>query len=158
MEFIHILLANSTIKEAKLYNAAKKASENPAIGITIQNPAAHHVIKDCANITIQYLPLFVFGAFDKPFDTLKGKFKKEHIIELIEISKKTQSLNQLVQLITTKANEILNISVQNKPVTNKIDPNNPYGDYDAGFEESHPNSSNTSLSIEDLLCKAFAAC
>ena len=56
MEFLKIILQNSNLKEAKLYGAAQKAATNPEIGITIQNKAAYHVIKDCAAITMSYLP------------------------------------------------------------------------------------------------------
>jgi hypothetical protein len=51
MKFIDIILQNSQAKEAKLYGPATKASTNPETGVTILNPAAFHVIRDCANIT-----------------------------------------------------------------------------------------------------------
>jgi len=71
MRFVEIILENSTAKEAKLYNAARKAYQNPEIGITIQNKAAYHVIRDCAGITTKYLVHYVFGCYADPFVELK---------------------------------------------------------------------------------------
>ena len=82
MEFVNIILQNSNLKEAKLYGAAQKAATNPEIGITIQNKAAYHVIKDCATIAMCYLPHLVFGSYVNPFESLKGKFKKEVFFNL----------------------------------------------------------------------------
>jgi hypothetical protein len=94
MKFIEILLENSKVKEAKLYAPAKKASNNPETGITIQNKSAYHVIKDCANITIKYLPHYVFANYEYPFTELSGKFKRKDIEEFVSSTEKDIVLNQ----------------------------------------------------------------
>ena len=75
MKFIDIILQNSQAREAKLLNPATKASTNPETGVTIVNPAAFHVIRDCAKLTVKYLPHYVFGLYANPFEVLKGKFE-----------------------------------------------------------------------------------
>ena len=132
MEFLKILFANSEVKEAKLINAANKAKANPEIGITINNKAAYHVIRDCADITIKYLPLYVFGNYKEPFQELKGKFSKKHLGEFILEAEKDLPLKQLLILILEKIKtEIPEISSTEEK--QKIDfsdhLSDPYGDY-----------------------------
>lgn len=157
MEFIDIILQNSNLKEAKLFNAAKKAFMNPELGITIQNKAAYHVIKDCANITINYLPHFVFGSYQNPFESLKGKFRKEAIAEFVKQTETNLPLFQLLYTIIDRA-EKLKISFQNstkevKPSFVEESPSNPYGDY--GTEQTPTLERH--MTPYDILCKLFAA-
>lgn len=131
MEFIEIILHNSELMEAKLYKAAQKAASNPEFGITIQNKAAYHVIKDCANVALNYLPHMAFGSYENPFRTLKGKIKKKEILEFIQEAESSSSLTQLLDLILLKA-EKLNL-IPSKSVMIEIDKtknfSDPYGDY-----------------------------
>lgn len=160
MEFIQIILQNSNLKEAKLYNAAQKAVTNPEIGITIQNKAAYHVIKDCANITINYLPHLVFGSYQNPFESLKSKFKRETLAEFVKQSETSVSLNQLLHIIISKA-EKMNLLAAFQPVaalTQKFDviepTSDPYGDY--GHEQVVVKPLvNSTLAPLDILCKVF---
>ena len=163
MEFIQIILQNSNLKEAKLFNAAQKAALNPEIGITIQNKAAYHVIKDCANITMSYLPHLVFGSYQNPFESLKGKFKKESIAEFVKQSETNVSLNQLLYVIIAKAEKMNLVSMtQSAPVVaqrfDAIEHSaDPYGDY--GLDQTPPKELNagTALTPLDILCKVFSA-
>ena len=161
MEFIQIILQNSVLKEAKLYGAAQKAATNPEIGITIQNKAAYHVIKDCASIAMKYLPHLVFGSYVNPFESLKGKFKKEQIEEFIKLAETDLSLNQLLYDIIFKA-EKMNIGssqplipkVQNFDAGDQsIDPYGSYGMEQPAIVQTTPTSS--ALTHLDVLCKAF---
>jgi hypothetical protein len=99
MKFIDIIVENSKIKEAKLFVPAKKAANNPETGITIQNKSAYHVIKDCANITIKYLPHYIFANYEDPFTELFGKFKRKDIEEFISHTENDIVLKQLLILI-----------------------------------------------------------
>lgn len=159
MEFIDIILQNSNLKEAKLFNAAKKAYINPEIGINIENKAAYHVIKDCANITVNYLPHFVFGSYQNPFASLKGKFKKETIAEFVKQTETNLPLYQLLYTIIDRA-EKLNISFL--VAGNELKSNftedvassvNPYGEYGTDYSSTAQNP----LSPYEILCKLFAA-
>jgi len=159
MEFINIILQNSNLKEAKLYGAAQKAATNPEIGITIQNKAAYHVIKDCATITMCYLPHLVFGSYVNPFESLKGKFKKEHVVEFVKQSETNLSLNQLLNIIITKAEKMNIVStqttitkVQNFDIGDQtVDPYDSYGLDQPTTIQAAP-AANTSV---DVLCTAF---
>lgn len=162
MDFIQIILKNSNLKEAKLFSAAQKAVTNPEIGITIQNKAAYHVIKDCANITMSYLPHLVFGSYQNPFESLKGKFKKESIDEFIKQAETNLSLNQLLHIILAKA-EKMNLIPSDQPepaaASQRFDVADqtvdPYGEY--GTEQQSPKQAmKKSLTTLDVLCTAFA--
>jgi len=156
MKFIEILLENSKLKEAKLYNAAKKAANNPETGITIQNKSAYHVIKDCANITIKYLPLYVFANYECFFTELSGKFKRKDIEEFVSGAEKDIVLNQLLILIL----ELNGGLVEDTPKVSisdntDLEIGDPYGEYGSEFKEQSNKTENNNSSIVDSLCKLF---
>lgn len=160
MKFLNILFENSDLKQAKLYQPAHKASNKPDTGITIQHPGAYNVIKDCADITIKYLPHYVFGAYAFPFSTLKGKFKKPDIEEFVKKCRDDYALNQLLIIIKEKYNS-QNNNTQTLVVSNDLlkkasnDMDDPYGLY--GVEEAYEEKPvSNDLSDVDLLCQAFS--
>jgi len=140
MRFIDTILENSPVREAKLYGPAKKASETPDNGITIQNPAAYHVIQDCANMTQKYLPHYIFGLYANPFEELKGKFNYQNVKEFVDAAYSDMVLNQLLLLILDKVKKL--------PMAMVANINDPYGDYEAyvGAKEKD---------VTTLICKAF---
>jgi len=155
MKFIEIILENSNLKEAKLFAPAKKAASNPETGITIQNKSAYHVIKDCANITIKYLPHYVFANYEYPFTELSGKFKRKEIEEFVSFTEKDIVFKQLLTLILEQHG-----NVDIKPEINIMDNNNlefsdPYGEYGSGIEEQSIKIESNNSSIVDVLCKLF---
>jgi len=141
MKFIDILLQNSQVKEAKLVGPATKASTNPETGVTIVNPSAYHVIKDCAKLTIKYLPHYVFGLYANPFEVLKGKFEYNDVVEFVRAALSDMVLNQLLVLITEKI----------KKSSSSIggSDSDPYGDY-----ESY-NFNDKEQTAVKLICEAF---
>ena len=153
MKFIDQILQNSQIKEAKLYGPSKKAAERPETGITIQTPAAFHVIKDCATLAYKYLPHFVFGHYANPFEVLKGKFTREDIAEFVNEANSDIVLNQLLALIVGKINSTLPQLVQAPvaPVSNITTSSDPYGDYESYGDITPVVSQDTTT----LLCNAF---
>jgi hypothetical protein len=140
MRFLDIIIENSPVKEAKLYGPAQKASEKPDNGIVIQNPAAYHVIQDCANITKKYLPIYVFGLYAHPFEELKGKFNFSNIKEFVDAAFSDVTLNQFLILILDKAKKL--------PYTPVAASHDPYGDYESyeGVNEKD---------VVSQLCRAF---
>jgi hypothetical protein len=140
MRFLDIIIENSTVKEAKLYSPAQKASEKPDSGVTIQNPAAYHVIQDCAVIATKYLPIYIFGLYANPFEDLKSKFNFQDIKEFVSAAYSDMTLNQLLTLILEKIKKL--------PYTPISSSNDPYGDYEAyeGVKEKD---------VTTLICKAF---
>ena len=141
MKFIDIILQNSQAREAKLVGPATKASTNPETGVTILNPAAFHVIQDCAKLTIKYIPHYVFGVYANPFEVLKGKFEYNDIVEFVKAALSDMVLNQLLVLISEKIKK----SSSSLP-TSSID---PYGDYDSF------NYNDKEQSAVVLVCSAF---
>lgn len=129
MKFIDIIIQNSQAKEAKLYNPSKKASDNPETGITINSPAAFHVIKDCATLAHKYIPHIVFGSYANPFEVLRGKFKKSDIEEFVSCAMSDIVLHQLMNLILYKiANSPYLITAA--ATTDSMDSTDPYGEYE----------------------------
>jgi hypothetical protein len=154
ISFINILLANSKLKQAKLYNAAKKAFETPSIGITINNPAAAHVIKDCAEITLKYLPLYVLAGYENLFQQLQQKFTKQDINEFVTLAKQDPHLNQLLLLILDKAKKQFPAAFESKLITESTQDSSlsddPYSDYySERVAETKPKS------IEEVLHDVF---
>lgn len=156
MRFIEIILENSKSKEAKLFAPAKKAANNPETGITIQNKSAYHVIKDCANITVKYLPHYIFANYDCPFTELSGKFKRKEIEEFVSSTENDMVLKQLLIIILEQHG-----SVDIKPEVDMIDNNDlefsdPYGEYGVGFDKATVKmENNNNSSTVDTLCKIF---
>jgi hypothetical protein len=123
MKFIDIILQNSQAKEAKLVGPAGKASTNPDTGVTILNPAAYHVIQDCAKLTIKYLPHYVFGLYANPFEVFKGKFEYSDVVEFVKAALSDMVLNQLLVLILEKIKKASSTLVASNT--------DPYGDYES---------------------------
>ena len=153
MKFTDIIVENSSITEAKLYTPAKKAYSNPDTGITIQNKSAYHVIKDCALITINYLPLWAFGNYNDPFVELNGKFERKDIEEFVSSVEKYVMTKQLLAVILDK---VVEPPIENK-VTNYNDSDfmDPYGDYGFVQEEKDLQIIHNSSNTVDYLCKLF---
>ena len=180
MKFIETLLANSSQQEAKLYGPSEKAAVKPDTGITIQNPGAFHVIKDCARLAHGYIPLFVFDHFASPFDNLKGKFTKEDIIELVDAAKTDVFIKHLIIVIVNKAKLTLPEAILN-PSGSYVPPpapapldyipfnqtdnvnldeiHDPYGEYNASEQKiaygETPKVSDNRQADVDLLVNAF---
>lgn len=161
MTFINIILENSTDKIAKLYNPAIKASQKPETGITIQNKAAYHVIKDCAILARNYIPICAFAAYSDPFSTLKGKFTKQNIKEFVSSTEEFPGSYHLLCIILDKIQKLKKESVKEEPKKeeNEIVDNDPYGEYGIDNDTtkyvnqySQPTSYNQ---IVDLLCEMF---
>jgi len=155
MNFIDQIIQNSQVKEAKLYGPSKKAAERPETGITIQTPAAFHVIKDCATLANKYLPHYVFGTYANPFEVLKGKFNREDIEEFVSAAMADIVLNQLMSLILEKIRKSPYMPAETSNVTS-VDTNNsadPYGDYESNSTVITPSKQHDPVS---LMCAAFS--
>jgi len=124
--FEEAIIVNSSHRLAKLYTPAKKAYETPSNGITINIPAAAAVIQDCAFVTVQYLPHFIFGMYGNPFGELHGKITIDQIKDFVARSTAVPATLQLLRIILAKgaAYEAA------KPIIADGTPQNPYGDYE----------------------------
>jgi hypothetical protein len=155
MKFIDKLIEHSELKESKLYSAAHKCFDKPDTGITIQHQGAYNVIKDCAGVTIRYLPHYIFGAYVNPFETLKGKFTKPEIEEFVKKSRDDYALNQLLVVILHKTKENKVAKPSEKKVALDFTSSDPYGMYGSEDVEDDAQPEDEQLSDVEILCKAF---
>jgi hypothetical protein len=157
MKFIDKLIENTELKESKLYAAAQKCFAKPDTGITIQHKGAYNVIKDCANVTVRYLPHYIFGAYANPFETLKGKFTKLEIEEFVKKSRDDYALGQLLTLIVNKFKDQPSKLEKRVEVAPKSDMgmSDPYGMYGSDEFEVEDNLRNDQMGEVELLCLAF---
>mgnify|MGYP003136873626 FL=1 len=81
MTFEEKIISNSTIRQSKLLRPAKIASEKPDTGVKILKKGAYYLIKDSADITLQYLVHLCYGSYGDPIKSLKGKFTQAEIID-----------------------------------------------------------------------------
>ena len=160
MKFIEIILDNSTVTEAKLYSASKKASINPNTGITILQKSAYHVIKDCANIANKYLPVFVFGQYPDPFKALYGKFKRAEIEEFISSTNSNFVHEQLLYIILSMIERQSEGNKDDDQIIKDyiVNEQDPYGEYGSSYESNPPKPIKVSTdNVLDTLCEAFNA-
>lgn len=130
-----IIIQCSPAKEAKLYGPSKKAMDNPTNGITVVNPAAVNVIKDCATIANKYLPHYVFGLYANPFGALAKNVSLEQIKEFVDRAGKDIVASQLLCLMLEKGTKQVTI-----PSIVASD-DDPYGDYSSEntISQQHDN-------------------
>jgi hypothetical protein len=152
MKFLEIIVENSTEKIAKLYRPAFKAYENPENGINILNKSAYHVIKDCAGIAKDYIPLLVFGLYKNPFDELRGKFKRKDIEEFLNNSSSINN-KQLLIIIKNKISDNFTPETKKEEIFETYNTNDPYGDY--GISNTTQTKKISYANDLDLLCSAF---
>jgi|APGre2960657373_1045057.scaffolds.fasta_scaffold97164_2 hypothetical protein len=158
MKFLEIIVENSSIKEAKLYAPAKKAFAKPDTGITIQNKSAYHVIKDCALMTINYLPLWAFGNYKNPFEELSGKFQRKDVEGFVSSIETNVMNQQLLSIILDKGRNIIRGEREDsiEEYKNNSEYNNPYGEYGTiSAENSSTDEIKSNSSVVDALCKLF---
>ena len=93
------ILEYSKEKQAKLLKPAERAYKKPDIGIDINNKSAYYVIRDCALITQKYLVLHIWGTYDDPFKSLKGKFTKDDVTDFLKRAKSDETTNHVKGVI-----------------------------------------------------------
>lgn len=122
-----VIIVNSQAKIAKLYAPAKRAAVEPTTGVTINIPAAKAVIQDCATVTVQYLPLAVFGLYANPFRELNGKITLDQIQDFVARSSADLPTLHLKQAILCRGD----ISLPENTASIQSNTADPYGEYDA---------------------------
>jgi len=129
------IIQYSPAKEAKLYGPSKKAMADPSNGITIVNPAAVNVIRDCATVANRYLPHFVFGLYANPFGALAKNVSLEQINDFVARASTDIITSQLLYLMLEKGAKQVTLP------TRQISEDDPYGDYnnDNTISQQHDN-------------------
>ena len=139
------------VKEAQLYIPAKACYEEPARGFNVVNEFAPLVVRDCAYVARQYIPVFVFNEVTNCAEELrKVNVTKAEITEFIELMEKQESklskgCHELYLSILECGSKYL---VKDDGVVQEvvikdvdIDHNNVYGNYsnyvDRSIEDDH---------------------
>ena len=141
---------------------AAKAAKNPETGVKILVAGAKFVIRDCAQITIDYLPLKLYGGIVDPLKELNGVFTKKEIEAFVTRGKTeicAKHLCNIMMLDAYKKGHIVTPK-QVEPV-NDVDVDDVYGDYGSDTYTEEPEEFEFDFEdaskIVEVLCKAFKA-
>lgn len=148
MTFQETIISESKIKIANLYPQAKICSDKPDTGVKITNKSAFFVIRDCAQTTVQYLPLLCYGTMSDPIKTLSGKFTRSQVNDFVKDSATNIAAAQLLKTILQDAN----IAEPEVVIDVNDQSDNIYGAY--GYNEG-TKTSIKSTNQADLLCQIF---
>lgn len=161
MTFEEKIIKNSSIRQSKLMRPAKIALEKPDTGVTINKKGAYYLIKDSADITVQYLVHLCYGSYNDPINDLKGKFTQSEIIDFVGRSKEEKNTNQLLSIILAdlgyvnqsfEVDEV--VEEEELDLTIGEDEDDVYGDYETETVSTATQSASTSnsepLDINDV--------
>lgn len=151
MSFESAIVKLSTCRQKNLARPAKIASESPETQVKILNSSAYHVIKDCADLTLQYLPHFLYGQLDNPIQQLKKRTTESDIIDFVSRSNKSEATRQLLQIIiddiVVKKPDISATAVTDFTIPEGVD--DVYGEYGYGSETTQqPEETATHSSVD----------
>jgi hypothetical protein len=82
-----------------LKRPATLAASSPDTCVTILNKSAYYVIKDCADLTLKYLPHFIYSGLKDPISKLRGSVIEEEIVDFVDRSTREDHTQQLLRLI-----------------------------------------------------------
>ena len=139
--FEEVILDNSKEQIAKLYGPASRAHNKPDTGIEVKKKSAYYVIRDCADITRQYLAIHVWGLYDDPILTLKGKFTSNQVKDFLVRSEKETGPKLLKQLIVAGIKdkyEVVQTTKGSSSFSYEADADDIYSyyeEYEEGFED-----------------------
>ena len=131
--FEETILDVADIRQGNLLIPAKLAADRPDTGVKILKKSAYYVIKDCANVTIQYVTFLAYASLTDPLTQLKGVFTKESIKDFVKRSREEHHTNQLLTLIFADINKVsspkVTVNVDKGPQFDFNNEDGPYGDY-----------------------------
>ena len=154
MTFEEKIINNCHVRQKKLMRPARIAQQKPDTGVTILKKGAYFLIKDCADITVKYLPQLGYSSYANPINELRGTFTQAEIIDFVGRSKEAPETRQLLHIILTDigcAQYKAAIAVDDpKPVEGNTTPipvhdytindddDDVYGDYDVDDDSVGP--------------------
>jgi len=145
------IIKNCGVRQRNLMRPAKLASEKPDTGVKILKRGAYFVIRDCADITQNYLSLLAYGSYKDPIEELQQKFTENEIIDFVPRSSKEvytkQLLNNIFADVFAKERGTY-VKVESTPeveldFTEGDDEDDIYGDYE--FDDDEVSSSSSDL-------------
>lgn len=135
------ILGLTNTRYRKLKRPAELAAAKPDTCVKILNRSAYYVIKDCAEITLKYLPHYIYSGIKDPIAKLKGNIPEQDIKDFVTRSSKADHTQQLLRLVV---DDIIKSDkdTSEPPVTppENIDfsltgnEDDVYGDYEYGFD------------------------
>ena len=152
MKFEEKILSTSKIKERMLIKPSSIAMVKPDTGVEIRKKSAYYVIRDCATIAHDYIPLKCYSSIKNPVKSLAGQFTKADIIDFVARSKSHAHTKQLLWVIFSdiykaEADEWVAppepVETEALEIDADADGEDIYGDYGYGDEEF--NSANESV-------------
>lgn len=135
------ILGLTNTRYRKLKRPAELAAAKPDTCVKILNRSAYYVIKDCAEITLKYLPHYIYSGIKDPIAKLRGNVPEQDIEDFVARSSKADHTQQLLRLVVDdiiKSDK--DTSEQPAPQPDNIDfsltgnEDDVYGDYEYGFD------------------------
>jgi len=129
----------------KLKRPAQLAATKPDTCVKILNKSAYYVIKDCAEITLKYLPHYIYSGIRDPISKLRGNVPEQDIIDFANRSSREDHTQQLLRLIlddiTRETVAVKTIQQESTSIDFTLtgEEDDVYGDYEYGpTEELEP--------------------
>lgn len=160
-----VIVNLTTTRFRNLTRPARIASESPETQVNILNKSAYYVIKDCADITLKYLPHYIYSTLTDPINKLKGKVTESDIIDFVSRSTKSETTRQLLQVIVddivVDKPDIIDEVITDFSLPDGVD--DVYGDYGYSTESDTETSTagptrvdiNDGSAVIDLLTDAL---
>jgi hypothetical protein len=152
MKFEEKILSTSKIKERMLIKPSSIAMVKPDTGVEIRKKSAYYVIRDCATIAHDYIPLKCYSSIKNPIASLNGQFTKADIIDFVARSKSHKHTKQLLWVVFSDIYKVeadeweappAPVETEELNIDADADGEDIYGDYGYGDEEF--NSANESI-------------
>ena len=154
------ILKLSNSRYRKLGRPATLAATKPDTCVKILNKSAYYVIKDCAEITLKYLPHFIYSGIRDPITKMKGVVSESNIVDFATRASREDHTQQLLRLILDDISRKHVVEVNVAPVESNSeidftltgDEDDVYGDYDYASLEVIPESSDAepTLSVTNI--------
>ncbi len=144
MKFELKILDTSGIKERNLLKPSGVAMVKPDTGVDIKKKSAYYVIRDCATIAHDYIPLKCYSSIHKPIKTLHGQFTKSEIIDFVARSKNEDHTKQLLYVIFSDIYKVeadnwtpppASVHAEDLDIDADADDEDIYGDYGFGDDD-----------------------
>lgn len=139
------ILGITQTRYRNLKRPASIAAHKPDTCVKILNKSAYYVIKDCADITLKYLPHFIYSGIKDPITKLKGNVEEGDITDFAARALKEDHTQQLLRLILDDICR-RRVAVNIQPVSSEAaidftltgEENDVYGDYDYTEQPAPP--------------------
>ena len=157
MKFELKILETSGIRERMLMKPSGVAMVKPDTGVEILKKSAYYVIRDCATIAHDYIPLKCYASISKPIKTLHGVFTKSEIIDFVARSKDDMHTKQLLYVIFSDIYKVeaddwtpppAPVQTQDLEIDTDADGEDIYGDYGFGEDDVFSGANELTMPVK----------